>query len=654
MLTKQSILNWMIQEVDGFLCETHITGDTMIQLMTRGKQQILFNYLPGRTFDFDKTGAIAQVNSIRGIPNTDLNLSLILDAIRRYSSTWMPSLSGIFYRPQTDQFVLIDPKKVYSNLFPKIFWCINQSCSKVFNFSNRSLPSSKQCPFCKTGRLTQIRFVKVHRCGEIQPLTPPYSCKKCNSKDNFALDTRGSERVSGFVWKCRICGEISKLYGGYCKACNWQDLTGDTDSKLRQMEIKVHRAGDAYFTHFEVLLNQPTSDISALLNIDLWQAIVAALFLELPETDGSSISDFINRVQETPNTSTNLSEKEVEQLRKKGFDNLQIEQFLKMQTELQGVRQEVEESNSPASLSRLLTAQTGISLQVLQDAGHELLESVLIFQSPDTLDLLKMTSPNKPQQTARLLTKELGISRLSLASDFPITHASFGYSRVKYEPNECRINAFPPDDDHDGKFPIFVDLVQADAIVIQLDSERVWRWLELNSCSPSLPSTFQDETKARKAYFIELLTKTPLRQTLTQDSAQARMVFGLLHTMSHLFVRKAALLCGLDRTSISEYILPTALTFAIYCNHRFGATIGALSSLFEQSLPEWIGQTIDESRRCIYDPVCLNRGANCHACTHLAETSCRFFNLNLSRSFLFGGPDTELGDIKVGFWEFKY
>ena len=35
--------------------------------MTRGKQQILFNYLPGKTFDFDRSNRLAQITSIRGI-----------------------------------------------------------------------------------------------------------------------------------------------------------------------------------------------------------------------------------------------------------------------------------------------------------------------------------------------------------------------------------------------------------------------------------------------------------------------------------------------------------------------------------------------------------------------------------------------------------
>ncbi len=623
----------------------------MMHSMTRGKQQILFNYLPGRTFDFDRAGTIAQIDSIRGVPNHELNLSLILDAIRRYASAWTNhSLAGIFHRPNPEQFILIEPKKVYSKLFPKVMWCNNRNCGRVFDFSNRDLPNSKSCPDCKTGHLNQLRFVKVHQCGEIKPLAPPYECKKCKSKNKFALNTRDSERIAGFVWICRNCGDTSKVFGGYCKSCEWQTLTGETDAKLRQMEVKVHRAGDTYFTHYEVLLNQPSSDISAFLNIENWQAIVAGLFLKLPELSGKAIKDFIKDYRESPQVQTSISKNEIQQLREMGRTDAEIDALEKMLSELQGIRNESEEIHSPSNISQIIATTSGVPEEIWGEAGQELLEAVLISQSDSTTNLLTMNNPNQQQQNARLLANELGISKLSLASDFPMTHASFGYSRVKYEPNECRLNAFPADKDHEGKFPIFVDLVQADAIIVQLDVQRVWQWFELNGISPNLSSNLGDTESARKAYFVRLLSPALLRQTLTRDNLEARMVFGLLHTMSHFFVRKAALLCGLDRTSLSEYILPRALTFAIYCNHRFGATIGALSSLFEQSLPEWLGQIKDESRRCIYDPVCSNKGGNCHACTHLAETSCRFFNLNLSRSFLFGGADVEINEIRYGYW----
>ena len=96
--------------------------------------------------------------------------------------------------------------------------------------------------------------------------------------------------------------------------------------------------------------------------------------------------------------------------------------------------------------------------------------------------------------------------------------------------------------------------------------------------------------------------------------------------------------------------MPPTLGTAVFCSHRFGATIGALTALFEDAAYQWLGMIADASR-CVYDPVCRDSTGSCHACVHLAETSCRFFNLNLSRAFLFGGPDSQLGRVDVGYMD---
>ena len=195
-------------------------------------------------------------------------------------------------------------------------------------------------------------------------------------------------------------------------------------------------------------------------------------------------------------------------------------------------------------------------------------------------------------------------------------------------------------------------MVQADAIIIRLNADRVWKWLEQNGFGPSLPGNPTNLDLAKRAYYVNLFNDVSLGVNMTSEEPEKRMVFGLLHTMSHLFIRRASLLCGLEMTSLSEYVIPRALTFALYCSHRQGATIGALASLFEQSLAEWLKQIYNDTRRCVYDPICTSEnGGNCHACTHLSETSCRFFNMNLGRCFLFGGEDKKLEKELVGYFD---
>lgn len=610
--------------------------------MTRGKQQVLFNYLPNRTCDFERVAAIARVIGIRGDPRTDLNAPVLLRRIAEEASAWQedlrPALRDDVFR-QADRFVLLDPRTVQTELFPKVLWCQHRGCGRVFDFRHRDfLPH--QCPSCNQVQLVQLRFVKIHRCGALQPLLPP-SCQRCHTSNHMALDTRGSERISNFRWVCRHCNSAVTLFGGYCTECHWPDQS------LRGMDIEVHRAGRAFYAHTTVLLNIPHRRLDAFFALPEWPAVASAKFLGMPEVDNRLLTDYGPGTQGSQGIqSTGLSGADLDELmRRQSSGELTPEQFVREMQALREQRQREHQEASPSSIVQSLSQRTGVPWPVWQRAGQEMLEAIMPMETgrPTQLDLC---NPSDPSARAAL---QIGLSRLVLVSDYPIITATYGFSRVEYLPNQCRLNPFPAHPDHGGKFPIFVDQVQADALLLSLNPDRVIAWLERNGCQPNIP-VGSDQNLSRRAYFVQLLSSVPLRETLRADSREARMVFGLLHTLSHLSVRQAALLCGLDRTSLAEYVLPRALTFALYCNHRFGATIGALTALFEQSLGEWLA-SVRGTRRCVYDPVCRDRTGNCHACTHLAETSCRFFNLNLSRAFLFGGRDSELGEIRVGYFD---
>lgn len=613
--------------------------------MNRGKYQVLFNYLPGRTFDFERVATIARVVNIRGFQCTDLNTEILLRKVAEDASAW-----SLEYRPllrdnvlqNAARFVLLDPQTVQAEMFPKVFWCQNRSCGRVFDYSyNDSLPP-KKCPTCRQGELVQLRFVRIHRCGALQPLRPP-ACQQCHTANQMALDLRGSERISNFRWICRQCNTATSVFGGWCSECQWPN----GDLKLRRMNIEVHRSGRTFYAHTVVLLNIPHRQLDIFFNLSEWPAIVAAKFFGLPEMTHRSLFDFI---QTTSGSQTEadagLSGADLNDLlRRQKNDKLTMEEFVTEMRTLRQQRQQEHQESSPSGITQVLEQRTGIPMQTWKQAGQEMLEAAMLLENTHLRDLFNHT----PTSLTTNIARHMGLSRLSLVTDFPIITATYGYSRAEYAPNQCCLNPFSPEREHGGKFPIFVDQVQADALLLSLNYNRVCVWLERNGFAPILPAG-SDTDLSRQAYFVQLFNNVSLRETLHNDCPQARMVFGLLHTLSHLCVRQAALLCGLDRNSLSEYVLPRALTLALYSNHRFGATIGALTALFEQSLGEWLN-AVRDTRRCVYDPVCYERESSCHACTHLAETSCRFFNLNLSRALLFGGPDPQLGYIKLGYFD---
>jgi hypothetical protein len=412
------------------------------------------------------------------------------------------------------------------------------------------------------------------------------------------------------------------------------------------MDIEVHRSGRTFYAHTTVLLNIPHRRFDSFFSLPEWPVIASAKLFGMQEVTGHALTEFgVNAQSQTSSHSQGLSGADLDDLmQRQAAGELTAEQFVLEMQRLRERRQQERQASSPSGIVQTFCQRTGVVWPVWQRAGQEMLEAVMPMETgrPTELNL----HDSEPSST---LARRMGFSRVVLVSDYPIITATYGFSRAEFTPNQCRLNPFPANRDHGGKFPIFVDQVQADALLLTLNHDRVITWLERNGYHPDIPSG-TDPSLGQKAYAVRLLDEVNVREVLHADRPEARMVFGLLHTLSHLSVRQAALLCGLDRTSLSEYVLPRALTFALYCNHRFGATIGALTALFEQSLTEWLS-AVRETRRCVYDPVCRDRTGNCHACTHLAETSCRFFNLNLSRAFLFGGYDAELGQIPLGYFD---
>ena len=263
--------------------------------MTRGKQQVLFNYLPGKTFDFEKIATIARVTTIRGIPATELNALVLLRRVAESARAWAPDLRpGLRDDVLNDptRFVFLNPIEVQSEMFPKTLWCQNSACGVVMDFSKSNvLPTV--CRRCRIGQLKQLRFVKIHRCGAIEPLLPP-RCAQCNNYNNMALDTRGSERFSNFLWVCRACSTKASIFAGQCRTCQWPD------PNLRNMDIDVHRAGRTYYAHTAVLLNIPNRQLDALFGIVEWPFLVAARFLQFPEVATRTLAELSSQAPAGP------------------------------------------------------------------------------------------------------------------------------------------------------------------------------------------------------------------------------------------------------------------------------------------------------------------------------------------------------------------
>lgn len=121
--------------------------------------------------------------------------------------------------------------------------------------------------------------------------------------------------------------------------------------------------------------------------------------------------------------------------------------------------------------------------------------------------------------------------------------------------------------------------------------------------------------------------------------------------MSHALIREAAEICGLDKSSLSEYILPNIPAIFIYCANSQGFSMGALYSAFQSQFDKWLKHARENSKKCIFDPICINHEKACAGCLFLNEVSCKHFNKDLDRSYLCGYFDVEKQEKLKGFWE---
>ncbi len=566
----------------------------------RGKNQVLLGLLPGRTMDVKS--AIVRIHRVSGTNRTDLSLSTVLGRVYEEAREWPVELRPGFRdgMVSSSDFILIDPKHADAQLFPLVFWCQNRSCGSIVDKTGRSDLPPTQCPKCHSGVLRQLRWVQYHRCGDLRPLRPPIDCRACHGRD-WRLDLRGSERLGSFRWVCANprCKQATPVFAGRCPACAWKNPAE------QQANIDVHRASRVYYTHTTTLLNVPNRTYEALLNNPGRGALIAAKFLELPEAAGMRLSDMA-RPAGAP-TQVSQPALNLDEIFAGGPDPDEIRRRLEAQ------QARALAPTTPTQWDAVVEDSSGIPLDVWDGAAPRLLDALLPREEGRYRDRWGMGA--SAAASTDPMPVEVGLEKVSLLSDFPILTAAYGYSRADPTPGEAQLNAFPPDSDLGGKKPIFVDQIGADAIVLTLDRKRVLRWLDANRVAVALPGGTDDAART-KGYFVDLFTGVELRATVPGALPAARMTFGLLHTLSHLAIRQAGVLSGLERTSLAEYLLPQAMSTAVFCSHRFGATIGALTALFEDALGQWLG-LIRDSSKCVYDPVCRESTGSCHACSHL-------------------------------------
>ena len=131
---------------------------------------------------------------------------------------------------------------------------------------------------------------------------------------------------------------------------------------------------------------------------------------------------------------------------------------------------------------------------------------------------------------------------------------------------------------------------------------------------------------------------------MEDDSPAFDGVRTLIHTFSHILIRRSSLYTGIDEDSCSEILFPKSAAFLLYSTSNIN--IGGFKYVFENSLSNWFEDIKLDIDDCVFDPSCLNDGGACFSCLYLPEYVCSEFNGQLDRDVF--SAKTERW--KKGFW----
>ena len=661
--------------------------------MDRGRSQVLYNYLPGKTFDYSGPYGIHRVKQVDAVNSTDVNADFIAERILTRVRQWRDSedsLGAVGFPQNPDQYRLLEPQKVRSELFPLLFYC--SECGLVETYDDpdelRTYNASLTCRHdgCD-GELRQYRYVFIHECGEIE--TPdPYKCSDCGSFDQWRLDTQDSQRFENFRWHCQ-CGNTKSLYS----RC-------DCSLSNNRMRLSVHSGSSVHIPHHFSLINIK-EDAAGSASSPVYGKKVLARYLGLTDAPVDEMDlEQAGGGEEVEGLKTTLENLE-QMYEESGGQGLKesIEKTKRQIAELEeNTDPLVEVVNNHVSLTEVDSGPQSTLSETASSIVYELrqyLSTIEQFDRKPVREVILEAGASDPQSQRRRearadrIEQQLlnsGIARATFIEDFPITNVVFGYSRGSRDEDEAILKGFSENQvraSGEG-FPVFVDTVATEATQLELNPRAVLAWLLDNSLGEGEAATalrtqllasetptdhgypvledWADDTirnwvaqsdvssadteplseweeSAIRAWIVDNMGQIPEYSSIDVDDEEKAVtyfVYHLVHTYSHSILKQITRLSGISRTSLAEHLLPYALSSIIYTDQREDFSLGGIYTLLESDLDDLLSEIHRQGNNCVYDPVCSRRGSACFSCMHISEVSCSHLNRNIARDFLFG------------------
>ena len=618
------------------------------KIMHRGLQQALYKYLPENWVDFTQSGGsvtyavhVDNWNSVQlmGINNKRL-LRVINQQINEYKTQNGEGSVVGFPSVINEEFVDVLTPKVSDNIAaiqtsvkPWVFVC--NKCGNVRQYYSYDEFKRKEFDRCKCGEhLTQLRMIRVCKCGYADGVFVP----KCKTPGHGT--TYMKRKGSGLDFVCQKCGQRASL-PHYCPEC--------------KQEIKIKPALDSsnYIPFSLSLIDLLDKQKDVFLDSEKdgrGEQVVIAQYLSLITQDSYKSIIKNGKVTQADEFESAL-QAEAESLRAAGLDEATINMVIDAKRRTNPGNQIFE------ALSKVSNGITSVSSEGLKLIAEEILEYDELIDAKITLTLEKAEEDAELVNDGirpdyRSICEQLGFSNTQLCSAVPIVFSSYGYTRLERCGEGVKLHGFPQEM---AKRNVYATRLETEGVLFELDRAKVLSWLLENGliCQNDMPTDMSDE--GIKMWFLDRIHPDLIMPFSEIDGngngAITKHVYTLLHSISHALINEASEICGLDKSSLSEYILPNIPAVFIYCSNSQGFNMGALYSAFQTQLDKWLKRAFERVKKCIFDPVCINKEKACAGCLYLNEVSCRHFNKDLDRSYLCGYFDNQEQKKLKGYWE---
>lgn len=620
--------------------------------MRRGVQQALYKYLPGSWVDYAQSGGgltyAAYVDTWNSVQLRGINQKRLLRIVNQRVQTFISHSSEgessvVDFAPNIDEetYEVLTPKvsntigAIYTSVKPWAFVC--SSCGRVrqyYSYDEFKRREHEPCDHCGK-HMTQIRMIRFCKCGYADGIYIP----KCQTPGHGTKYMY--RRGSGTDFVCRKCGKKAMISRS-CPVCS------------NPLEIRPALDSSHYIPATVTLIDllDKRKDVFLERETDYQgEKTVIAHYLGLisPEQyDAVVEKGSITHEDEFEQT----LRAEADSLRAAGIDEATIAMVIDAKRRGNPNNQILE---AIAKVSNGLSVAspeeyTLLAEQILE--YDELLHAKVTLSLEDAANDAELINDGvKPDY--RDLAMKFGFSNVQLCSSVPIVVCAYGFTRKEQFGEGVRLRGFPREME---KRNIYAARLETEGVLFEIDRKRIVDWLLENRLIADEDKPKSDSKYDLALWFLDriqtdLITPFTEIENSTDKGNITKTVYTLLHSISHALIREAAEVCGLDKGSLSEYILPNIPAVFIYCSNSQGFSMGALYSAFQSQFDKWLKHARENSKKCIFDPLCMNQSKACAGCLFLNEVSCKHFNKDLDRSYLCGHFDVRKQERCRGFWE---